>query len=119
MEAHSVWEAWQCEGDVLRTWYLNYVTSQVGKLVCLTAPGSSAEVAWHKHTKQQPTSRELERAQIIETPSVTLQPEVRGRTYALESVSVLPKGSVTMKVAPRPSSLSTVSVPPCPCVTMS
>ena len=41
------------------------------------------------------------------------------KTYTFEAASVLFKGSVTMKVAPSPSSLSTIRVPLCPCVTMS
>ncbi len=69
----------------------------------ITVPGSSAEGAWHKHTKQQPTSREPKAAKIAGEPSVTLQPVVRGRTYVLDAASVLFMGSVTMNVAPSPS----------------
>jgi len=36
MEAHSVWEAWLCEGDVLRTWLLQVCDESRERVVCLT-----------------------------------------------------------------------------------
>ena len=50
-----------------------------GGAVRITVPGSSAEGAWHKHTKQLSASRESDWVESAGTPSVTLQPEVYAR----------------------------------------